>query len=153
MEKRGPVLLVIEDARDQAILVGIAARRAHPGLDVRVAGNGEEGIAYLAGRAPFEDRSLHPLPDLIILDLYMPEVDGFDVLSWIGSQPEPLEVPVVVLTSSANPDDQARAIDLGATGLYTKPTELAGLGAVVKEIVEKWIGRSAIIGAHMWAGG
>ena len=51
-----PTLLVIEDAREHAILVRVAARRALPGLDVRVAGDGREGIAYLAGTPPFQDQ-------------------------------------------------------------------------------------------------
>ncbi len=149
MRMRIPTLLVIEDARDQAILVGVAARRAHPGLEVHIAGDGREGIAYLAGSPPFQDRGSHPVPDLIILDLVMPEVDGFGVLEWIGEQQDFVEIPVVVLTSSMNPDDEGRALDLGAKAVHKKPTDLGGLGNVVREIVLEWIGASAIIGAHL----
>ena len=149
MRMRIPTLLVIEDARDQAILVGVAARRAHPGLEVHIAGDGREGIAYLAGSPPFQDRGSHPVPDLIILDLSMPEVDGFDVLEWIREQRDPVQAPVVVLTSSMNPDDEVRALDLGARAVHRKPTDLDVLGKIVREIVEEWIGASAIIGAHL----
>ena len=148
---RPPTLLVIEDTRDTAVLVGFAARRAHPGLDVHIADNGLEGIAYLAGTSPFEDRSRHPIPDLIILDLLMPEVDGFEVLEWIQDRPEPLGVPVVVLSGKTDADVEARCLDLGATAVFGKPSDVVGLGEVVRDIVEKWIGRSAIIGAHLWA--
>ena len=144
-----PTLLVIEDAAEHAILVRVAARRAFPGLDVRVAGNGREGIAYLAGSVPFQDRGSHPFPDLVILDLLMPEIDGFDVLEWIKEQPDPVNVPVVVLTSSMNPNDESRALDLGAKAVYKKPTDLNDLGKVVREIVQGWIGASPIIGAHL----
>ena len=109
MRPRSPTLLVVEDAKDQALLVGVAARRAHPGLDVRIAEDGLEAIAYFAGIPPFDERRLHPFPDLVILDLYMPEVNGFEVLEWIKDRPEPLHVPVVVLTSSPNPEDELRA--------------------------------------------
>lgn len=153
MERRAPTLLVIEDALDQAILVGVAARRAHPGLDVRNATNGLEGIAYFAGTAPFEDLESRPRPDLIILDLVMPEVDGFEVLEWMREQSEPVTAPVVVLTSSPKPDDEARALKLGAVSVYRKPTNLDDLGDVVKEIVQRWIKKSTIIGAHIWAAG
>lgn len=153
MRKRAPTLLVIEDARDQAILVGAAARRAHPGLDVRIASDGLEGCAYLAGIPPFHERSENPRPDLVILDLIMPEVDGFEVLTWIKDREEPLDIPVVVLTGSINPHDETRARSLGATAVYKKPGDLDGLGEVVKEIVHKWIGEGAMIGAHIWAMG
>ena len=109
-----PTLLVIEDARDHAILVRVAARRALPGLDVRVAGDGREGIAYLAGTPPFQDRRSHPTPDLIILDLLMPDVDGFEVLEWMAESRGMGQVPVVVLTSSEKPEHEERSLALGA---------------------------------------
>lgn len=149
MHERAPSLLVIEDARDQAVLVGVAARRAHPGLNVHICGDGREGIDYLAGAPPFDDRRNHPLPDLVILDLIMPDVDGFAVLEWLRRRPEPLEAPVAVLTASPRPEDEERARELGATGVFRKPTEVGELGEVVKEIVHRWIGRSTIIASHL----
>ena len=134
-----PTLLVIEDARDHAILVRVAARRALPGLDVRVAGDGREGIAYLAGTPPFQDRRSHPLPNLIVLDLLMPEVDGFAVLEWIRDRGAALSIPVVVLTSSENPEHEERSLALGAHAFYKKPADLDELGDVVREIVAEWV--------------
>lgn len=133
-----PTLLVIEDARDHAILVRVAARRALPGLDVRVAGDGREGIAYLAGTPPFQDRRSHPVPNLIVLDLLMPDVDGFEVLEWMQGNPGVEQVPVVVLTSSDNPEHEERSLTLGARAFYKKPVDLDSLGDVVREIVEAW---------------
>jgi DNA-binding response OmpR family regulator len=134
-----PTLLVIEDARDHALLVRVAARRAMPGLDVRVAGDGREGIAYLAGTPPFQDRRSHPAPNLVILDLLMPEVDGFEVLDWMNSQRIPLTVPVVILTSSENPDHVARSMELGAKEFYRKPADLELLAEVVRTIVATFV--------------
>lgn len=153
MRRPVPTLLVIEDARDQAVLVGIAAGRAHPGLEVRIANDGVEGVSYLAGMAPFGDRAAYPLPDLIILDLFMPEVDGFAVLKWMRKRPAIAKIPVVVLTSSGNPDDETRARSLGAKTVYRKPGDLAELGQVVREIVQEHIPRSEMIDAHIWAAG
>ena len=133
-----PTLLVIEDARDHALLVRVAARRALPGLDVRVAGDGREGIAYLAGTPPFQDRRSHPMPDLIILDLLMPEVDGFAVLEWIREE-RGIRMPVVVLTSSENPEHEGRSLELGAVAFHKKPANLDSLADTVNEIVETWI--------------
>ncbi|MGE0160512.1 MAG: response regulator [Gemmatimonadales bacterium] len=150
---RPPTLLVIEDADDQALLVGIAARRAHPGLDVHTVTNGLEGLAYLRGLPPFEDRLRHPLPNLVILDLYMPELDGFEVLSWIRDHMKDAPFPVVVLTASVRPEDETRAIELGAASVHKKPSDLQGLADVVSEIVHRCIGRGDIIGAHIWSAG
>lgn len=142
-----PTLLVIEDAREHAILVRVAARRALPGLDVRVAGDGREGIAYLAGTPPFQDRRSHPNPDLIILDLIMPEVDGFAVLQWITEQAHPDRFPVVVLTASPDPAAEGRSLELGAKAFYKKPDNLDELGQVVKEIVENYLGEELMAGS------
>lgn len=144
---------MIEDARDQALLVGVAAMRAHPGLEVHTANNGVEGIVWLRDSAPFTRRPTRPTPDLVLLDLYMPELDGFDVLRWIQQRENPPPFPVVVLTSSPRPQDEARALELGAVAVHRKPTDLAGLGDTVQDIVHRWIGRGAIIGAHIWSMG
>lgn len=142
-----PTLLVIEDAREHAILVRVAARRALPGLDVRVAGDGREGIAYLAGTPPFQDRRSHPLPSLIILDLIMPEIDGFEVLKWIKEKRGTDKLPVVVLTSSPDPEAETKSMALGASAFYQKPTDLDGLGKVVREIVESFLGEELLAGS------
>lgn len=134
-----PTILVIEDAREHAILVRVAARRALPGLDVRVAGDGREGLAYLAGTPPFQDRRSHPVPTLIILDLLMPETDGFAVLDWMEEQRGTAQIPIVVLTSSDNPEHESRAMDLGAKAFHRKPANIEDLGDIVREIVQEWV--------------
>lgn len=153
LEPRSPTLLVIEDADDQALMVGIAAHRAHPGLDVHTVTNGLEGLAYLGGLPPFEDRARHPMPDLVILDLYMPEVDGFEVLAWIREHLKDVSFPVVVLTASLRREDEAKALELGAAAVHKKPTDLQALADVVSEIVHGTIGRGEIIAAHIWSAG
>ena len=153
MHTRAPTLLVIEDTADQAALVSDAARRAHPGLSVHVAPDGLEGIAYLAGIPPYEDRQRHPLPDLVVLDLHMSEVDGFEVLTWIRDRSAPLDVPTVVLTASADSRDETRAMALGATSVIGRPADTGQLGHVVSGIVHRWIGSGEMIGAHIWAAG
>lgn len=142
-----PTLLVIEDAREHAILVRVAARRALPGLDVRVAGDGREGIAYLAGTPPFQDRRSHPTPDLIILDLIMPEIDGFAVLEWLNEKRAAEKPPVVVLTASPDPMAEERSMSMGAQAFYRKPDDLDSLGKVVKQIVESYLGEELMAGS------
>lgn len=149
MDERAPTLLVIEDARDQAILVGVAARNAHPGLTVHIAGDGRQGIDYLSGTAAITDRPTNATPDLVILDLMMPVVDGFGVLEWIGDRIGKAPFPVVVLTGAPNPGNEARARDLGAAEVHRKPTDLDGLGVTVRDIVRRWISPGAMMAAHL----
>ena len=153
MSDRAPTLLVVEDSRDQAVLIGLAARRARPGLDVRIVDGGIDGILYIEGKPPYDDRMANPLPDLVILDLIMPEVDGFKVLKRLKDRPDPIKVPVVVLTSSPNADAETRSRSLGAEAFFRKPADIDQLGDVVKEIIHEWIGSSRMIGAHIWAAG
>ena len=139
-----PTLLVIEDARVDAMLIRVAARRSMPGLDVRVAGDGHEGIAYLEGLPPFQDRRSHPYPDLVILDLIMPIVDGFGVLEWFKEKKGTRPVPVVVLTASEDPAHEGRCQALGATVFHRKPKEPDRLVDLVRSIVEKHLGPEAL---------
>jgi two-component system, response regulator len=134
-----PTLLVVEDASDHAALIRVAARRAFPGLDVRVAGDGREGIAYLEGTPPFQDRRSHPFPDLVILDLIMPNVDGFGVLEHVRGRRWREPFPVVVLTASPDQHARERSLALGADAFYLKPDGLEALGRVVGEIVTQWL--------------
>src|SRR5712664_3812961 len=102
-------ILLAEDDREEAFLVHWAFRRAglpHEIIDVR---DGEATIKYLKGMPPFNDRLRYPLPRLLLLDLKMPKVNGFDVLAWLGSRPEFSSLPAVVLSSSVFQADSQKA--------------------------------------------
>ena len=101
-------------------------------------------IAYLEGTPPFQDRHAHPPPDLVILDLIMPDIDGFGVLGWLQRRWGPRHVPVIVLTSSDNPDDERRALALGAAQFLRKPADLDNLANVVEGIVNEYLGRRSV---------
>lgn len=132
-------ILVVEDNADHALLVRLAAERVDPSLDIVVCPDGQEAVDLLSGVAPYGDRTAHPLPALILLDLIMPRLDGFAVLEWVRSQPAFAQLPVVVLTSSISPLDEARAMRLGASAFHTKPADLAELGDQVRGIVQRWL--------------
>ncbi len=132
-------VLVVEDNPDHALLIRIAVQRAAPELGVRVVGDGCKAVSYLDGAAPYEDREENPFPSLVLLDLLMPALDGFGVLDWMAGRPKIRDLPVVVLTSSASPGDEARALEHGAAAFYTKPASLDELGKTVRSIVERWL--------------
>ncbi len=132
-------MLLVEDNPDHAMLVRIAVERAGLPLRVNIVGNGVDAISYLAGTGPHADRGTHPFPDLVLLDLVMPGLDGFQVLEWIRGRADMHELPVVVLTSSINPRDEARARRLGASDFQTKPSDLTRMGEQVRSLVARWL--------------
>jgi CheY-like chemotaxis protein len=140
LSRGGRTILVVEDNADHAVLVRLAARRVDPLLDVRIASDGVEAVAYLAGDSPFGDRLEHPFPELVLLDLAMPRLDGLGVLSWVATRPDLSHLPIVVLTSSASPGDEARSLAAGARSFHTKPADLTELGEQVRGVVERWVG-------------
>jgi len=83
--------------------------------------DGEQAIDYLSGKDKYADRSKFPLPKMVLLDLKMPKVDGFEVLEWKSKQPQLAKLPVVVWSSSNLKQDKERAASLGAVDYIVKP--------------------------------
>jgi len=117
------VILLVEDDPNDALITQQFLRKA--GITHRVVHviDGWEAMSYLAGKAPYSDRSAFPLPVLILLDLKLPKYNGFDVLTWLLSKPALAKIPVFVLTGSIFPEDRERATDLGAIGFEIKPVD------------------------------
>ena len=120
------VFLYVEDDRNDVELVTTALHRQHAGR-LHVVQDGQEAIDYLTGAGGFADRQEFPLPNVILLDLKMPRVDGFGFLKWINeTAPAHLRrIPVVVMSSSGEPQDVNQAYDLGANCYMTKPVDWA----------------------------
>jgi len=117
-----PILLV-EDREDDVFLVRRAFEKAYLLNPLQVVRNGEEAVAYLKGEGTYANRAGYPLPSLILLDLKLPGMDGFDVLRWIRQEPNFGSLPVIVLTSSEQIRDVNRAYQLGANSFLVKPTD------------------------------
>ena len=115
------------------------ARRSKAACDARFVTDGQEAIDYLQGGAKYADREAHPLPDLLLLDLKMPKLNGFDVLSWLRRQPGLKRLLVTVLTSSDQPKDINRAYDLGANSYLLKPHNSGELSELVKRVQKYWL--------------
>jgi CheY-like chemotaxis protein len=120
-------LLYVDDDPTDRLLVQTACERARVSFLLKTAESGVEAIRYLGGEGPFADRVEHPLPDLIFVDLKMPEMDGFQVLRWIRSHPATRTTPVALYTASLIPEDIAKAHSDGANYFITKPSDLTVL--------------------------
>src|SRR4051812_22677364 len=89
------VILLVEDREDDIVIIRKSFGKAGLLNPLQVVRNGEEAVAYLMGDKPYANRGEYPLPDLILLDLKMPRMDGFEVLTWIRTQPGIRGLPVV----------------------------------------------------------
>ena len=128
------VILLAEDREDDILLIRRAFRSAFLDNPLQTVRDGEECIAYLAGIGKFSNRDEYPLPDLLLLDLKMPRIDGFEVLLWLRQQPTLSSLRVIVVTSSEALRDVNRAYQLGASSFMVKPTDFENYVVISKFI-------------------
>ena len=119
------VVLIVEDDPDQAALANLRARTA--GYAVRVARDCKELVEQIRAQA---------LPDLVLLDVNLPDGNGFDVLASIRRHPKLALLPVVMLTALAEPADVRRGLDLGADGYVTKPYSKRVVAEIIRSVLK-----------------
>ena len=133
------VILLVEDRPDDVLLVRRALGKAGISNPLSVVTDGEEALAYLDGTGKFSSRSEFPLPDLILLDLKLPKVNGFDVIRYIRQHPTFRNLRIVVLTSSTEISDVNEAYDLGANSYLVKPQEFEDLTCLMRTLAAFWL--------------
>ncbi|SDB90708.1 response regulator [Williamwhitmania taraxaci] len=138
MDKEALILLVEDNKMDVALTLD-AFREARLDNKIQVAHNGEEALEYLFGEGDFADRNSYPLPNIILLDLKMPGIDGFEVLRRIKKTDGIKRIPVIILTSSKEEGDRAMSYDHGANSYLVKPVSFDDFLEVVKKITDYWI--------------
>lgn len=131
-------ILLVEDSRMDIELTLDAFEQAHPGNDIEIARTGQEALDRLLVGALDPGGYPLPPPDLILLDLKMPGVDGIEVLRRIKQTPIHRRIPVVVLTSSREEGDRAMAYDAGANSYLVKPVSFEGFVDVVDRLLDYW---------------
>jgi len=134
-----PLILLAEDHPGDVFLMRFALGKAAIPNPLVVASDGQEAIDYLAGDGPYANRKTYPLPDLFLLDLKMPRLNGFDVLTWLKDRPEFDELPIVVLSSSDIEEDIQRAKELGADDYRVKPSGNEKLVKLLQELHARWL--------------
>jgi len=133
------VILLAEDEEDYVLLIRRAFAQAKIPNPLHVVWNGQEAIAYLKGEGKYANREEYPLPDLFLLDLKMPRVNGFEVLKWVRSQPGLAPLRVLVLTSSDEIRDVNEAYKLGANSFLVKPLDFQDFTQLSRLIQEFWL--------------
>lgn len=132
-------ILLVEDSRMDIELTLDAFHEARISHTIHVVQSGQEALDYLMGRGQFNDRQTYPLPRLILLDLKLPGIDGFEILRQIKSLPLIRRLPVIILTSSREEGDRALSYDIGANSYLVKPVSFEGFLNVVQQIDGYWL--------------
>jgi CheY-like chemotaxis protein len=129
-------ILVADDDPNDVFLMQRAVSKAGINANFRFVGDGEEAIRYLQS----SDQQRNPTPDLMLLDLKMPRIDGFSVMEWLRTQPGLRRLLVIVLTSSDSVLDINRAYDLGANSYLVKPFGNEHLVKLLEYLQTYWLG-------------
>jgi CheY-like chemotaxis protein len=137
-------ILLADDSADDVLLIRMAFKRAGFANPIVVVPDGEQAIQYLKGEGPYADRERFPIPQILLLDLKMPKLNGFDVLSWIRQRPEWKCLPIIVITTSFYGPDIEQAYDLGANSFLTKPAHFDEFVATVKQMGTFWLGHTIL---------
>ena len=154
----GTVLLA-DDNEDDIFFVRYAFEAAGLEGTLIVVRDGEEVIDYLLGRRNYANREVFPEPDLLLLDVKMPKMNGFEVLGWLKTQPLGRELPTIVLSSSSQESDRRRAKSLGAAEYRVKVCGVQQTARMLMEIWEHWLYRPGVSSGRAsrcpadWSGG
>jgi CheY-like chemotaxis protein len=136
----------VEDEPNDVLMLEMEFRRAPLHIRLVAVEDGTQAMNYLQGKGPYSDRGKYPIPDVILLDLKMPRMNGFEFLEWLRCKSDRSHrfIPVVVMSSSGMREDVDRAYALGANSYLVKPVEwnrfqarIQALGVYWAEHVEK----------------
>ena len=132
------VVLLVEDSPGDVRLTRESFRDANPAIRLHVASDGVEAMAFLGREGAHDDA---PRPDLILLDLNLPRMDGREVLAQIKADDGLKTIPTVILTTSESEADIAKSYELQANCYLTKPVLLDAFESLVKSINDFWLTR------------
>ena len=138
MNRPAHILLVEDNPMDVELTLD-AFKEAKLLNTIHVSPNGQDALDYLFGSGMYIDRNAYPMPNLILLDLKLPGIDGFDVLRRVKAAPGLKRLPVTILTSSKEEGDRALSYDIGANSYLVKPVSFDGFLEVVRMIDGYWL--------------
>lgn len=133
------VILLVEDNADDEVLTLRALKKNNIRNEVVVARDGTEALDYLFGTGAYAGRDLSFMPQIILLDLKLPKVDGFEVLNRVRSSEATKFLPVVILTTSNEDQDRIRSYGLGANSFVRKPVEFEKFIEAVRQLGLYWL--------------
>jgi CheY-like chemotaxis protein len=139
MHTEAITILLVEDEPAHAEIVRRNLDTTRVANTLKHVSDGEEALDYLYRKNGFSATDSSPCPDLILLDLRLPKVDGLQVLKTIKTDPALKNIPVVVLSTSSSESDVAMAYSNGANSYLIKPVDFRQFGALLETLVEYWL--------------
>ncbi|HYW38744.1 MAG TPA: response regulator [Terriglobales bacterium] len=133
-----PILLVEDNLDDEALTLR-ALKKNNIRNEVVVAHDGVEALEYLFGTGTFAGRDLADMPQVILLDLKLPKIDGLEVLRRLRANEQTRLLPVVILTSSNEDQDRINSYALGANSYVRKPVDFAQFIEAVRQLGLYWL--------------
>jgi len=133
------VILLVEDNPDDALLTRIALEKSHIANKLVVVEDGVEALEYLFGQGKYAGRDTSQMPEVVLLDLKLPRLDGFEVLKQIRSNPATQLLPVVILTSSSEDRDIINGYKLCCNSYITKPVDFNQFVKAVQHLEMYWL--------------
>lgn len=133
-----PIVLHVDDSEDDRILLRYALSRGQKPFALQSVNDGNVAIEYLSGAGQYRDRERFPMPILVLLDIKMPGMNGFDVLKWIRAQLPLKDTAVAILSSSYDEGDVRTAYALGAGWYLMKPIDYDDMKRLVT-LVAGWL--------------
>lgn len=132
-------ILLVEDNPDDLDMTLRALRKAHMANRIQVARDGVEAVEYIFCEGPHAGRRIDHAPRVVLLDLKLPRLDGFEVLRRMKGDPRTRSIPVVVLTSSREQNDVVASYDLGVNSYIVKPVNFDSFVKAVSELGMYWL--------------
>jgi CheY-like chemotaxis protein len=145
MEQTDPTILLVEDSEDDVFIMKHALKQAQITNPLQVATTGQAALDYLSGANIYADRERFPLPFIVFLDLKLPYVHGFEVLSWMRLRRELSSIVVIVLTSSGEERDHDKAYALGARSYLVKPPTGKALRDIFDSLTSFWLSKASAL--------
>jgi len=136
---REKAILLVEDNSNDEELTLRALRKANLANEVVIARDGTEAIDFLFCTGKYAGRDVAQMPAVVMLDLKLPKLSGFDVLKLMRANPSTKAIPVVVLTSSSEDEDMVRSYELGANSYVRKPVEFSAFAHAVGQLGIYWV--------------
>ena len=137
MDKK--IILLVEDNPDDELLTIRALKKNNIMNEMVVARDGSEALDYLFGTGDYADRDIREMPQVILLDLKLPKIDGLEVLSRLRDDERTKLLPVVVFTSSKQERDLIESYKLGPNSYISKPVDFAQFTEAIRQLGLYWM--------------